>query len=525
MQASRVLILVALFSFVTASATAQQKMVFAHYMVTNQDYLAGGTNAVEIASYEREIQQAQAAGIDGFALNEGGWFGNGQQYYLEHTGLIFEAALALNSGFKLFINADMCCGNNVADVEDMVRRFANNPRYASIYFASSTANVNGISNVPVLTTFLGDSLGTSAWAGLRSDLATGANPSTNTDLNAISYVSGAPSNADVQIFFVPVFFWGGDTPATADIQTGFNEWAPYIDGSFYWGITGIPGSGGSYASVIPGAETGDPVISTEDFASVVHKGGKLYMGPIAPQFWGAQAVDTPPHAYYEYSGGSGMRKMWMDAINVSKPDWIEIITWNDFIEGTYISPIDDPNKYVDANYLVESGLPTWPTQPPLGYFHSHMGATSLLPFYIQWYKSGVEPTTTNDSIYWFYRTQPMAYFASLPIASAATNFGPMADVIYITANLRAPATLIVTSGATVTNISVPAGSTDVTAPFSPSGTAPTFELMRGGGVAIQTTQGTDPIMSTPSYNDYYYSSGFAVGAPAPPTHLVIVSVQ
>ena len=54
-----------------------QRVVFAHYMLTNQDYQGDdGTAAAQelkIASYEREIKEAQAAGIDGFALNAGGW--------------------------------------------------------------------------------------------------------------------------------------------------------------------------------------------------------------------------------------------------------------------------------------------------------------------------------------------------------------------------------------------------------------------------------------------------------------------
>ena len=51
------------------------RLVFAHYMVTNQDYQGNTdpTQEAKIAACEREIQQAQAAGIDGFALNVGGW--------------------------------------------------------------------------------------------------------------------------------------------------------------------------------------------------------------------------------------------------------------------------------------------------------------------------------------------------------------------------------------------------------------------------------------------------------------------
>ena len=102
-----------------------------------------------------------------------------------------------------------------------------------------------------------------------------------------------------------------------------------IDGSLYWGIAGVP----------------DPVALSTRFPAVrptprcctrrqtLHGARRL-------QFWGANA-----NRYYEYSGGAGLRSMWMDAIEQSHPDWVEIITWNDFIEGTYISPIDDPNRY------------------------------------------------------------------------------------------------------------------------------------------------------------------------------------
>jgi glucan endo-1,3-alpha-glucosidase len=154
----------------------------------------------------------------------------------------------------------------------------------------------------------------------------------------------------------------------------------------------------------------------------------------------------------------------MDAINVSLPDWVEIITWNDFIEGTYVSPIDDPNKYQYANFLVTTGVPT----STLGYFHSHYGATDLLPFFIHWYKTGTQPPITRDAIYYAYRTQQASYDAGTP--PVANKYGPVADVIYITSNLTAPATLKVNSGGQSTLINLPAGSTDTQTPFVPGDT-------------------------------------------------------
>jgi hypothetical protein len=47
-----------------------RKLVFAHCLVTNLDYQGDTepTQEAKIAAYEKEIQQAQSAGTDGFAL-------------------------------------------------------------------------------------------------------------------------------------------------------------------------------------------------------------------------------------------------------------------------------------------------------------------------------------------------------------------------------------------------------------------------------------------------------------------------
>lgn len=456
---------------------AAQRMVFAHYMLTNQDYQADDdpTQEKKIAAYEREIAQARALGIDGFALNAGGWLK--QPYYVRYAAQMFEAAARLNDGFKLMFSADFCCGNTAADAEDMMRRFANNPRYARVYFRHDGRFV--------LTTFAGDKLGMAGWQQIREDLASGAHPSTARFANALKSVSGAPSNAPMTIFLVPAFFWGGETPEPAAVQRGESEWGDAIDGSFYWGIAGVPGSGGTL----------DVVRSSDVYARVLHAAHKLYMAPAAVQFWGANA-----NRYYEYSGGRGMRAMWMGAIE-SRADWVEIITWNDFIEGTYVSPIDDPNKYAGANELVQSGVPAGLR----GYFHSHSAAGELMSYYIRWYKTGVQPAIKRDAIYWFYRTQPEAVDAGVP--SVKNRYGPVKDVIYVTANLTAAGTLRVESGGRVTTVELSAGSDDAAVPFA-VGAAPRFTLMRRGKVVIEAV-GKDRIEAAPKYNDFYYSTGEA----------------
>ena len=454
---------------------AQTKYVFAHYMVTNQDYQCDDptdtpSEGLKIAAYEKEILQAKAAGFDGFALNCGGWLS--ETYYMTYATELFEAAADLNNGFKLMFSCDFCCGNGVNDAEDMMRRFVNNSAYSGVYF-----NYNGSY---VLTTFSGDTqIGVSGFSQIKSDLANGTNP--------VTPPSGftASSTTPMKAIVVLAPFWGGETPqAASDITSSFDQFESVIDGVFYWGIAGVPGSGGSI----------DNVVSSEVFASVVEPAGKIYMAPVCFQFWGADAS-----RYFEYSGYSGYRKMWMDAINNTHPNWVENVTWNDFIEGSYVAQMDDPSKYPYANFLVGSGIQTWSSTagPPLGYWHSHYAASDLASYFIQWYKTGVQPTISSDEVFWAYRTQPMSVNAGSP--SIGTVNGPEADVVYVTCNLAAAATLTVNSAGTITTINVPAGSNDFTAPFA-VGVAPTFTLTRNGAT-IFSGSGTDPIQNPPVFTD------------------------
>jgi len=452
----------------------QERTVFAHYMVTNQDYQddSDPTQEKKIASYEREMRQAQAMGIDGFALNVGGWFR--EPYYIRYTAQIFEAAYRLHSGFKLMFSADMCCGNQMEDIEDMMRRYAGNRRYQDIYFQRD--------HKFVLTTFAGDKLGPATWVKMRIDLLRGTNPSTKVLPEVLAPAGAAPSNAPLRTFFVPAFFWGGETPKYGDVEAGLAMWAPAIDGAFYWGIAGVPGG--------PALDLQQSSLA---YAHALHAAGKLYMAPVCPQFWGSNA-----NRYYEYSGAAGMRRLWQAAID-GQAEWVEIITWNDFIEGSYISPIDDPNRYPDANHIDASHIPSDTT----GYFHSHAGMSELVRYFIRAYKDGLPPAITKDQVFYLYRTQPLKVAA--PVPPVANLYGPAADRIYITANLTAAATLVVRSGDKVTTKELAAGSHDVEAPFLP-GKAPEFEVLRDGK-RIAAGVGPSPIDPDPKYRNLYNVTG------------------
>ncbi len=450
-------------------------MVFAHYMLANLDYVADSAGQdVVIHSYEREIRQAQAVGIDGFALNAGGWFK--EPRYIRRASQMFEAALRLHTGFKLFFSADMCCSNDLGDVEDMMRRFAGNPRYAEVYYRKD--------GKAVLTTFAGEARGPEFWQRVRRDLEQGSNPSSREASNAIEGSQAAPSSEPLPIFLVPSFFWGGELPDQAQIHSGVSPYQAIIDGAFYWGIAGVPGLG----------QAPDQLPSSDAYARELRDTHKLYMAPICFQFWGANAG-----RYYEYSGYEGMRAMWMDAIKVSHPQWVEIITWNDFVEGTYVSPIDDPARYAGANDLGGSIAPA----STIGFFHSHQGASALMKYFIEWYKSGHSPPIQRDALYWAYRTQPIATSTSL---SPGINIhGPAANVVYITTNLTSPAILRVSFGGESRTVSLKTGSTDTQVPMA-AGSIPRIELRRGSRL-LGIATGGDAVSAVSQYPNLYYSTG------------------
>ena len=98
-----------------AQTNSNPRYVFAHYVVGLPSY------GESVEAYRREIIDAQAANIDGFALNVGAW-DDVQSYYKRRVGLIYQAAEQLGTGFKLFFSVDF---EDPANIVNMVESYAN----------------------------------------------------------------------------------------------------------------------------------------------------------------------------------------------------------------------------------------------------------------------------------------------------------------------------------------------------------------------------------------------------------------
>ncbi|WP_277601543.1 endo-1,3-alpha-glucanase family glycosylhydrolase [Burkholderia ambifaria] len=92
------------------------RRVFAHYMVA---WPRGG-KAAGPEQYAQEMRDAMAAGIDGFALNCGGWHAS-EPYYKRRVEMIYDAADRFDGAFKLFVSADGNAQDELADIIRTVR--------------------------------------------------------------------------------------------------------------------------------------------------------------------------------------------------------------------------------------------------------------------------------------------------------------------------------------------------------------------------------------------------------------------
>jgi glucan endo-1,3-alpha-glucosidase len=430
--------------------------VFAHYMVCFATY------GESVEGFKREIQEAQAAGIDGFALNVGAW-NDTESYYKRRVAMMYDAAEQLGTGFKLFFSVDFGDPTNILQ---MIEMYASRP--ASFRYQSNTVlSAYGWNNVP-----------SQGWPGVDWT-------------NIVNQLKqdGYP------VFFVPFFFSDPvrELPAYADAAGVLSKYSGLLDGVFYWGAGGLPEQLAS---------------SNAEYNRAARDFVKPFMASVAPTYWGMNQY-TLSRRYYEFNGGEGLAFQW-NSIITNRPDWVEICTWNDFNESTYVSPVEDA-----GTYFAELQTP---------HRNTHKGYLELSKWFISWYKTGQKPPLDRDALFYFYRTH------SKDLTAANTNdvwvgwrTGDVQDTFNATVFLIAPAVLEIDSGGVRTTNSLVAGMQHVRTPFHPGTQRMT---LRRDGRVILTAQGPDILASIQNYN-FFPASGYVYGNEAsaqlqPPGNLKVL---
>ncbi|KAF7543086.1 hypothetical protein G7Z17_g11025 [Cylindrodendrum hubeiense] len=292
-------------------------------------YMVGLTDNQALSQWETDITQAKEALIDGFALN----IGPVDAWTDTQLALAYQAAESLD--FDLFISFDQSSTTNIWTVESVAS-------YVNAYKDSSAQVL--VDGKPMVSTFEGPGWSDN-WATVREQ--TGG------------------------IFLVPD--WSSLGP------DGISGMSSVIDGAFSW--SAWPGPGATQMT------TDQDVL----YQTALGKGTteeKPYMMGVSPYFY----VNLPEWSKNWYSSSESLwYDRWQQVLEVD-PAYIEIITWNDFSESSYISDIVPAQIVSGAEVYVD------------GFDHSAMRA--VLPYFITAYKAGaknVDLTTDETAIAW-YRT-------------------------------------------------------------------------------------------------------------------------
>lgn len=426
--------------FVCAADSAEKRMVFAHYMVCIPAYGADST----VQDYQREMRDALAAGIDGFALNCGGWSIR-EPHYKRRTLLIYQAAKELDADFKLFMSADFACQLAHEEFKDMIDSFRDHP---------SQFRHRG---KPVISTFGG---GVNETAFLRETFG-----------DSVAYVP----------FYYPVP--AAENPNAAQVDQVFESSHAQVDGFFHFGAAGFPD---------------EMIASNHRLAQKWLGAGKLFMAPVTPFYLGRGGN----YRVYEPDGLESMARQWAGAIH-DGASWVEIITWNDWGECSYIAPFGGP-----AFTNLYNGH--WGAVMP------HTGLYKATRYYADWYKAGTPPRIEEEMICYTYRLHPKHLLH--PRKNPRTQEDEVArpshadrlrENVYATVFLAEAAELTIHSGETQDRFPLKGGVTHVSMPFQ---TGPQrFVLTRNGEVLIDKT-GEFEISATDTSSNFNVFSG-AVSRP------------
>ncbi len=420
-----------------ACAGESAKKVFAHYMVCIPTY--GGDS--KIADYQREIRAAQAAGIDGFALNCGGWTLR-EPHYKQRSLLIYQAAKELGTDFKLFFSADYATGLTSDETRDMVETFRSHP------------NQFRYDNKPVLSTFAG---GREQTDFIRKEFT-----------------------GDRAIVYVPFYYPNpaAEMPNQAQVDQVFSDHQP-LDGFFNFGAAGTSAQ------------------ITESNRLLAQKwlgAGKLFMASVTPYYRGLGGN----YRIYDSRGFEGFAQQWEGAIR-DKATWVEIVTWNDWGEASYVAPFGAPFQTRHWNN-------NW------GPMLSHAAFLDASRYFIEWFKRGTPPKIVEDAVYYFYRTHPKAVAGLVkpgdPEKKTALPGGSdkLTDEVFATLFLTAPARLTIHSGDTQKSFDRAAGVCHVSMPFAPG--QQRFVLTRSNETVIDKT-GEQEISAADAWGNFNVFAGEA----------------
>ncbi|KAG8862543.1 hypothetical protein FRB96_001100 [Tulasnella sp. 330] len=430
---------------VTPPASSSGKLVVAHYMM-------GNAYSATVASLKNDIALAQSASIDGFALNVGSdsWQpGRVTDFYTAASG----------TSFKLFMSFDMTVlpGDGAGDA-DLLKNYI-----TSVYDHPNQLKVNGKS---LVSTFSGEN----SFFGQGS-----ANAGWQFVFNGVGAVE-----------FMPSFFSTPAASAAMSVVDGVMNWN---GGWLTAATTADVGAQPEESKIIAIANSFDADMA---YINPLVAAGKTYLATVAGTFFTHYGADSYNKNWLYNEDYSAYARRWDTVIaNRDKTDIVEIITWNDYGESSYIGPIgvDQPNSQAWVD----------------GFDH-----TSILPltaYYAQAFKTGTYPSITKDQV--FIAARPHTYNASPndPVGQP-TNWDTVVDDMFVDVLCTAPSTVVLATGdGKSQTFQVPAGASHLSMPLTVGGYLEATIQRDGATVVNCKPTGYTFTDSPPAYNFNFFMGG------------------
>ncbi len=199
----------------------------------------------------------------------------------------------------------------------------------------------------------------------------------------------------------------------------------------------------------------------------------------------AQDIRARGCSYWEAENSSTLRSLWMEAID-KKADWAILNTWSDYSEQA-MAP-----------------------STTIGY-----AMHDLNTYYLQWFKSGVQPPITKDVLYYIYRPNrtdvPHRLGKDWTVQRDQGRAATPHNDIELLAFLTAPGTLGIDINGKLHTLKAEAGIVSFKVPIPAGETfAPVFSLARGEKTILRGT-GRFTVQGKTEYPQLFYHAGIIAG--------------
>jgi hypothetical protein len=437
--------------------------VCAHWHVAAQREVSGVDTVAELLP---EFQKASDMGVECFALNVNGWDYGFPGSYQTNTNLVWETANQWNAAHPaqkiyLYPSIDMSSIQSEATFETISRYKYDDPARLRV-----DGGVHG-NNLPVTQTWLGNQLfgGPSGWDRILDEEA----------------------NAGRPVFFMPYF--NGGSSSTVDAYNGANNSSSaddVIDGLYNFG--GLASGDNSEAGYQ----------NNQTLVSAVTPGMDAQVG-CAPHFnRHSDAGQFGNRIIGDFEGFHAFKKC-MEGFAASQPEFMEFVTWNDYLEGSYLggpyTQAQLPSRY-DGNYM------------------SHNAFRKLGRYYIDWYESGTRPAINKDFIALAHRPHPENVSGvngttdSIGLVKQV-DYSVVEDRLYAAVMLTQPGQVRLTSGTSSQTFDVPAGVAEVSMPFAVG--IQKIELVRNGATQLSATSAIPITLGPVTLFNYNVATTYAEG--------------